>query len=44
MEPTEKARFDILYQHHLWALELRGMSDSTIDVYSAPGPTKKLLN
>ena len=34
MEASEKARFDHLYQHHLRALKLRGMSDSTIDVYA----------
>ena len=34
MEPTEKARFDSLYQTHLRALKLRGFSESTIDVYS----------
>lgn len=34
MEASEKARFDQLYQHHLRALKLRGMSDSTIDVYA----------
>ena len=34
MESTEKARFDALYQQHLRALKLRGMSDSTIDVYA----------
>lgn len=34
MEASEKARVDQLYQHHLRALKLRGMSDSTIDVYA----------
>ncbi len=34
MEPNEKARFDTLYESHLRALKLRGLSDSTIDVYS----------
>lgn len=34
MNPVEKARFDALYQHHLRALKLRGLSDSTIDVYA----------
>jgi len=34
MEASEKARFDQLYQHHLRALKLHGMSDSTIDVYA----------
>ena len=34
MEATENARFDALYQAHLRALKLRGMSASTIDVYS----------
>ena len=34
MEPAEKARFDTLYQAHLRALKLRGMSASTIDVYA----------
>jgi len=34
MEPTEKARFDSLYQTHLRALKLRGFSENTIDVYS----------
>ena len=34
MEPTEKARFDALYQQHLRTLKLKGLSDSTIDVYA----------
>lgn len=34
MEPTEKARFEALYHQHLRALKLRGMRDSTIDVYA----------
>jgi integrase len=34
MNPTEKARFDRLYQRHLRALKLQGMSDKTIDVYA----------
>jgi len=34
MEPSEKARFDTLYESHLRALKLRGLSESTIDVYS----------
>ena len=34
MEANEQTRFDTQYQHHLCALKLRGMSDSTIDVYA----------
>jgi hypothetical protein len=34
MEADEQKRFDTQYQHHLRALKLRGMSDSTIDVYA----------
>ena len=34
MKPTEQKRFDQLYQHHLRALKLQGMSASTIDVYA----------
>ena len=34
MDPIEKARFDSLYQRHLRALKLRGLSDSTMDVYA----------
>ena len=34
MEASEQTRFDTQYQHHLRALKLRGMSDSTIDVYA----------
>lgn len=34
MEPIEKARFDTLYQQHLRSLKLKGLSDSTIDVYA----------
>lgn len=34
MEPKEQARFDTLYRRHVRALKLRGLSDSTIDVYA----------
>ncbi len=34
MKPSEQKRFDRLYQRHLRALKLQGMSDSTIDVYA----------
>ena len=34
MKPTEQKRFDPLYQRHLRALKLQGMSASTIDVYA----------
>ena len=34
MSTTEQCRFDTLYHRHLRALKLRGMSDSTIDVYA----------
>ncbi|MCK5188481.1 MAG: site-specific integrase [Methylococcales bacterium] len=34
MKSTEQTRFDKLYQRHLRALKLQGMSDSTIDVYA----------
>ena len=34
MDPTEKARFDFLYQQHLRALKRRGLSDRTMDVYA----------
>ena len=34
MEADEQKRFDTQYQYHLRALKLRGMSDSTIDVYA----------
>lgn len=34
MEADEQTRFDTQYQHHLRALKLRGMSESTIDVYA----------
>jgi integrase len=34
MTKSEQARFDKLYQRHLRALRLQGMSDSTIDVYA----------
>ena len=34
MEADEQKRFDTQYQHYLRALKLRGMSDSTIDVYA----------
>ena len=34
MNSAEQTRFDGLYRRHLRALKLRGMSDSTIDVYA----------
>lgn len=34
MKSSEQTRFDKLYQRHLRALKLQGMSDSTIDVYA----------
>lgn len=34
MKSSEQTRFDGLYKRHVRALKLRGMSDSTIDVYS----------
>jgi len=34
MIPSEQTRFDTLYQRHLRALKLQGLSDSTIDVYA----------
>ena len=34
MKPTEQKRFDPLYQRHLRALKLQGMSASTIDAYA----------
>lgn len=34
MDSTEQAHFDELYNRHLRALKLRGMSDNTIDSYS----------
>ena len=34
MIPSEQKRFDELYQRHLRALKLQGMSASTIDVYA----------
>lgn len=34
MKASEQTRFDKLYQRHLRALKLQGMSDSTIDVYA----------
>ena len=34
MDRNEQIRFDTLYQRHLRALKLRGLSDSTIDVYA----------
>jgi integrase len=34
MKPSEQDRFNELYQQHLRALKLQGMSDKTIDVYS----------
>lgn len=34
MKTSEQKRFNSLYQRHLRALKLQGLSDSTIDVYS----------
>lgn len=34
MTPAEQIRFNTLYNRHLRALKLRGMSDKTIDVYA----------
>ena len=34
MEPDEQIRFDGLYEKHLRALKLQGMSENTIDAYS----------
>ncbi len=34
MNTTEQAHFDELYNRHLRALKLRGMSDATIDSYA----------
>jgi integrase/recombinase XerD len=34
MKPAERTRFDRLYQRHLRALKLQGLSESTIDVYA----------
>ena len=34
MKPSEQSRFDELYQRHLRALKLQGLSDKTIDVYA----------
>jgi integrase/recombinase XerD len=34
MEATEQKRFEVLYNKHLRALKLKGLSDKTIDVYS----------
>ena len=34
MHADEQARFDTLYQRHLRALKLQGLSASTIDVYA----------
>lgn len=34
MKSSEQSRFDTLYQRHLRALKLQGLSDSTIDVYA----------
>ena len=34
MKASEQSRFDDLYQQHLRALKLQGLSDKTIDVYS----------
>ena len=34
MKKSEQTRFDQLYRHHLRALKLQGLSESTIDVYA----------
>ncbi len=34
MNASEQTRFDALYQQHLTALKLQGLSDKTIDVYA----------
>ncbi len=34
MKPKQQKRFDVLYQRHLRALKLQGLSDKTIDVYA----------
>jgi len=34
MKPKQQRRFDALYQRHLRALKLQGLSDKTIDVYA----------
>ena len=34
MKPSEQSRFNKLYQHHIRALKLQGLSDKTIDVYA----------
>jgi len=34
MHADEQARFDTLYQRHLRALKLQGLSASTVDVYA----------
>ena len=34
MNTIDQLRFDALYQQHLTALKLQGMSDKTIDVYA----------
>jgi len=34
MNASEQNRFDELYQYHLRALKLQGLSDKTIDVYA----------
>ena len=34
MKPSEQDRFNELYQQHLRALKLQGLSDKTIDVYA----------
>ncbi len=34
MKPKQQKRFDTLYQRHLRALKLQGLSDKTIDVYA----------
>jgi integrase len=34
MKPKQQGRFDALYQRHLRALKLQGLSDKTIDVYA----------
>ena len=34
IKPNQQRRFDALYQRHLRALKLQGLSDKTIDVYA----------
>ena len=34
MKPSDRARFDSLYQQHLNVLRLQGLADPTIDAYS----------